>query len=151
MTENCPDMVFGIGTIYTAEQAERFIEIGADFIVQPVIVAEVAAVCKKHNKPWIPGALTLNEIYQAHLLGATIVKIFPGNAVGPDYIKGCLGPMPFVKMMITGGVEPTIESVSSWLNAGATCVGLGSQLFKGNFTDDFSPITDKIKLIMEQL
>ncbi|MEO6759240.1 MAG: bifunctional 4-hydroxy-2-oxoglutarate aldolase/2-dehydro-3-deoxy-phosphogluconate aldolase, partial [Saprospiraceae bacterium] len=90
----CPDMALGIGTIYTAEQANRFMDAGADFIVQPVTTEDVAMACRMHGKPWIPGALTLNEIWSAWQLGATAVKVFPGNLVGPDYIRALRGPMP---------------------------------------------------------
>ena len=125
-----PELLLGIGTIYTAAQAEAFVAAGADFIVQPVTTAEVAAVCQAHQLPWLPGALTPNEIYQATQLGAAVVKIFPGNLVGPDYLKALRGPMPEVKLMVTGGVEPTQASLAAWFGAGVDAVGMGSQLFK---------------------
>ncbi|MBC6992045.1 MULTISPECIES: beta/alpha barrel domain-containing protein [Hymenobacter] len=145
--EQCPDMLLGIGTIYTAQDAERFIEAGADFVVQPVTTAEVAAACQHNDVAWLPGAMTLNEVYNATQLGAKLVKIFPGNVVGPGYIKALRGPMPNVKLMVTGGVEPTNESVSEWFGAGVNVVGMGSQLFKN--ADDTQALVAQISGLMQ--
>ncbi len=128
---DCPDLVLGIGTIYTAAEAERFIAAGAAFVVQPVTTADVAAACQRHDVAWLPGALTPNEIYAATRLGAQVVKVFPGNLVGPDYIRALRGPMPHARLMVTGGVEPTVASLTEWFGAGVNVVGIGSQLFKG--------------------
>jgi 2-dehydro-3-deoxyphosphogluconate aldolase/(4S)-4-hydroxy-2-oxoglutarate aldolase len=140
--QNCPELLLGIGTIYTAADAERFIAAGADFVVQPCITAEVAAVCRRHGTPWLPGTMTVREVYEATQLGAAIVKVFPGNVVGPGFIKSLRGPMPSVPLMVTGGVEPTRESLREWFGAGVNVVGMGSQLFKN---DD--PAALKILLI----
>ncbi|MBW3130931.1 MULTISPECIES: bifunctional 4-hydroxy-2-oxoglutarate aldolase/2-dehydro-3-deoxy-phosphogluconate aldolase [Hymenobacter] len=129
---NCPEMLLGIGTIYEGEEAQRFIQAGADFVVQPVTTESVAHACKHADVAWLPGAMTLNEIYRAHQLGADVVKVFPGNTVGPSYIKAVRGPLPDVPLMVTGGVEPTEESIGEWLGAGVQAVGIGSQLFKGD-------------------
>jgi len=143
---DCPDLVLGIGTIYTAADAERFIAAGAAFVVQPVTTAAVAAACQRHDVAWLPGALTPNEIYAATELGAQLVKIFPGNFVGPDYIRAVRGPMPSTKLMVTGGVEPTEASLAEWLGAGANVVGIGSQLFKG--ASDPAAITARVAPLM---
>ena len=145
--ENCPEMVLGIGTLFSAEQAEQFIAAGAAFVVQPCATAEVAEVCRAHDIPWLPGALTPTEIYQATQMGAAVVKIFPGNIVGPDYVKALRGPMPHVKLMVTGGVEPTRESVSAWFGAGVNAVGMGSQLFKN--ADDTAALSASISELMQ--
>ena len=128
----CPDLLLGIGTIYRAGEAERFIAAGADFVVQPVTTKGVGAVCRHHDVPWLPGALTPNEIYRAHRLGADVVKVFPGSAVGPGYVKALRGPLPDVPLMVTGGVEPTEASLGAWLDAGVQALGVGSQLFTGD-------------------
>ena len=133
--QHCPGLLLGIGTILTAEDANRFLDAGADFVVQPVTTASVGAVCHERNTPWIPAGATLNEIYQATLLGAEVVKVFPGNVVGPGFIKAIKGPMPQLNLMVTGGVEPTPDSLKIWFGAGATAVGLGSQLFTGENSD----------------
>ncbi len=129
--ENCPDMAMGIGTILIRADADRFLDAGADFVVQPVTTAAVGEVCRARGVSWVPAGSTLNEIYQATLLGAELVKVFPGNVVGPDFIKAIKGPMPSLKLMVTGGVEPTIDSLSAWFRSGVTAVGIGSQLFSG--------------------
>ena len=147
VSRQCPDMVLGIGTIYKADEAEQFIAAGAEFVVQPLATAEVAAVCNAHGIPWLPGALTPTEIYHASQLGAAVVKIFPGNVVGPDYVRALRGPMPHVKLMVTGGVEPTRESISAWFGAGVNAVGMGSQLFKN--ADDTAALSASITDLMQ--
>ncbi|KUG07461.1 ketohydroxyglutarate aldolase [Solirubrum puertoriconensis] len=145
--DNCPEMLLGIGTIYNAQDAEAFIQAGADFVVQPVTTADVAAICRHYDVAWVPGVMTLNEIFHATRLGAQMVKIFPGNVVGPDYVKAVHGPMPKVKIMVTGGVEPTIESLGAWFGAGVSCVGMGSQLFKN--ADDLGALSGRIADLMD--
>jgi 2-dehydro-3-deoxyphosphogluconate aldolase/(4S)-4-hydroxy-2-oxoglutarate aldolase len=140
--KKCPGMAIGIGTIYTAEEAESFIAAGAQFIVQPCTTAAVGAVSSAHHIPWIPGVMTPTEIQQALMLGAEAVKIFPGNVVGSGYVKSLRGPMPDIKIMVTGGVEPTPESLKEWFGAGANAVGLGSQLFKN--LDDLSLVENTL-------
>jgi 2-dehydro-3-deoxyphosphogluconate aldolase/(4S)-4-hydroxy-2-oxoglutarate aldolase len=136
-------MILGIGTIVDAETAENYVKLGADFIVQPGTTKEVSEVCKKHNIAWVPGVMTPTEIYSALSLGASMVKIFPGNIVGSAYVKALRGPMPTVKIMVTGGVEPTEGSLKEWFDAGANAVGLGSQLFKD--MDDIEIFKTKVK------
>jgi 2-dehydro-3-deoxyphosphogluconate aldolase/(4S)-4-hydroxy-2-oxoglutarate aldolase len=148
--KNCPGLSLGIGTIYTADAAELFLKAGADFIVQPVTTGEVGVVCRMYEKPWIPGAMTPNEIWSAWQMGATAVKIFPGNLVGPDYIRALRGPMPHIPLMVTGGVEPTVGSVRQWLDAGVQVVGIGSQLFK-DASSDFKALEARIAGILNNL
>jgi 2-dehydro-3-deoxyphosphogluconate aldolase / (4S)-4-hydroxy-2-oxoglutarate aldolase len=140
---NCPGMILGIGTIVDGETAEKYIGLGADFVVQPGTTKEVGEVCKKHNIAWVPGVMTPTEIYSALALGANMVKIFPGNVVGSSYVKALRGPMPTVKIMVTGGVEPTESSLKEWFGAGANAVGLGSQLFKD--MNDIEVFKNKMK------
>ena len=150
--KECPDLVLGIGTIYDAKQANEFIAMGADFMLQPFTTPEVGEVCAKHDIPWMPGTMTLTEIRNAEILGAKYVKIFPGNVVGPVFIKAIKGPMPKTKIMVTGGVEPNKESLSSWFGAGAAAVGMGSQLFpadliaKKDYQSISNTISDLIKI-----
>jgi 2-dehydro-3-deoxyphosphogluconate aldolase/(4S)-4-hydroxy-2-oxoglutarate aldolase len=150
--KECPDLVLGIGTIYDAKQAKEFIAMGADFMLQPFTTPEVGEVCAKHDIPWMPGTMTLTEIRNAEILGAKYVKIFPGNVVGPGFVKAIKGPMPKTKIMVTGGVEPNKESLSSWFGAGAAAVGMGSQLFpadliaKKDYQSISNTISDLIKI-----
>lgn len=124
-----PEMAIGIGTIFNSDQAKHFIDLDTDFIVQPVVDKGVAKECNKAEIAWIPGTMTFTEMYRSQKLGADIVKLFPGNIVGPDFLKAMKGPMPNTKVLVTGGVEPTEASINTWMNAGAFCLGLGSQLF----------------------
>lgn len=132
VADRCPGLLLGIGTILTAADAQMFIDAGADFVVQPVMTTDVGSVCRDQNRPWVPAGATLTEIYQATQAGAEVVKVFPGNVLGPGFIKAIKGPMPHLDLMVTGGVEPTTDSLTTWFGAGATAVGLGSQLFTGD-------------------
>jgi 2-dehydro-3-deoxyphosphogluconate aldolase/(4S)-4-hydroxy-2-oxoglutarate aldolase len=146
-----PDLLLGIGTIYAPDDAVRFIHAGAAFVVQPVTTELVGDVCKQLHIPWIPGAMTMNEIWDAWTMGATMVKIFPGTMVGPQYIRALRGPMPDVPLMITGGVEPETENVNAWLSAGVQAVGIGSQLFKGDFQNNPGALTDRLKHLLSNI
>ncbi len=129
-----PDMMIGAGSIPDAPTAAIFMQMGADFVVSPSLNPEVARICNRRKVLWIPGCGTMTEISQAEELGAEIVKIFPGTAVGgPSFVKAVMGPCPWTSIMPTGGVEPTEENLAGWFGAGVTCVGMGSAL-----------VTDKI-------
>jgi 2-dehydro-3-deoxyphosphogluconate aldolase/(4S)-4-hydroxy-2-oxoglutarate aldolase len=147
VAEQCPGLQLGIGTIYKPEDAEFFIQAGADFVVQPVTTAAVADVCHRHNIPWLPAGATLNEIYHARELGAPVVKVFPGNVLGPAFIKAIKGPMPDAQLMVTGGVEPTEKSLREWFGSGILAAGLGSQLFGSNA--DVSTLAGTIQSLLQ--
>jgi 2-dehydro-3-deoxyphosphogluconate aldolase/(4S)-4-hydroxy-2-oxoglutarate aldolase len=140
-----PDLLLGAGTIYTVEEAQQFIEAGADYIVQPVISAEVAQLCQRLDLAWLPGVFTPNEIYQAEQLGAAFAKLFPASLLGPEYLKAVRGPLPGVRFMATGGIQPTPEAVAAWRQAGATCVGVDSRLLQ---TDEPAALTTQIRQLL---
>jgi 2-dehydro-3-deoxyphosphogluconate aldolase/(4S)-4-hydroxy-2-oxoglutarate aldolase len=123
------DLMLGIGTIMDAATTQKFIEVGADFIISPILKLEMAPVCAKNKIPWIPGCATLTEIVTAKENGAEIIKVFPGSVLGPGFVSSIMPVVPDLKLMITGGVEPNEKNLSAWFKAGATCVGMGSQLF----------------------
>src|SRR5664280_1134059 len=124
-----PGLVLGAGSIVDAGTASLYIQLGANFIVSPVLNAEMAKVCNRRKLLWIPGCGTISEISYAEELGAEIVKIFPGSSVGgPDFVRAIKGPCPWTSIMPTGGVEPTVENLKEWFEAGVTCVGIGSNL-----------------------
>ncbi|UTA67888.1 MULTISPECIES: bifunctional 4-hydroxy-2-oxoglutarate aldolase/2-dehydro-3-deoxy-phosphogluconate aldolase [Emticicia] len=138
-----PEMILGIGTIYDAATAKKYIEIGTNFIVAPIMNPEVGAVCVEAGIPWMPGVMTVTEIYNARQAGAEFIKIFPGEVLGPAFVKALKAPMPDVQVMVTGGVSPTAESLKTWFGAGATAVGIGSQLVPKEVlaTKDFAQVT----------
>jgi len=124
-----PDLMLGIGTVMDGATTKKFIEAGAHFIISPILNLEMAVVCKAHETAWIPGCATLTEIVTAKENGAEVIKVFPGSVLGPKFVSSILPVVPDLKLLITGGVEPTQSSLTEWFKAGATCVGLGSQLF----------------------
>jgi 2-dehydro-3-deoxyphosphogluconate aldolase/(4S)-4-hydroxy-2-oxoglutarate aldolase len=124
-----PEVALGVGSVLDAGTTSLYIQIGANFIVSPVLNPEMAKVCNRRKILWSPGCGSLSEISYAEELGAEIVKIFPGAAVGgPDFVKAVKGPCPWTSIMPTGGVEPTAENLREWFDAGVTCVGIGSNL-----------------------
>lgn len=123
-----PDLLLGAGTIFRVEEADRFIAAGADFVVSPVLDAAVGAACHRHNLAWLPGAFTVNEVYQATRQGADVVKIFPASLVTPAYVAALRGPLPEVPLLVSGGVVPEPEALAGWFEAGATAVSIGAQL-----------------------
>jgi 2-dehydro-3-deoxyphosphogluconate aldolase / (4S)-4-hydroxy-2-oxoglutarate aldolase len=145
--EKYSDLLLGIGTVFTREDARRFYFAEADFVVSPALIPEVAAFCNMKGKFWIPGCATLTEVYQAKSLGASLVKAFPGNLLGAGFVKAVLSVLPEVKIMPTGGVEPTQENLSIWFKSGVHCVGMGSQLFdkKAIENGDFESLANNIK------
>jgi len=126
---NWPDLLLGIGTVKTAAMATAYIELGAKFIVSPVVKAEIADVTLRHGILWVPGCMTPTEISLAEDLGAPLVKLFPGDTLGPGFLKAIKPLFPAMRFMPTGGVNPTKESVTGWFEAGVSAVGLGSKLF----------------------
>lgn len=134
-----PELALGAGSIQDGATTALYLQSGADFIVTPAFQQDIAIVCNRRSVPFIPGCATLTEISRALEGGADIVKIFPGEILGPSFAKSALGPMPWLQMMPTGGVEPTFESLKSWLDAGCMAVGMGSKLIaKSSTTDEIS-------------
>ncbi len=130
-----PDMYLGIGTIKSAADAEAYTGQGADFIVCPITDEATGTYCRNANIFWIPGCMSPSEVAVAEKLGAPLVKLFPGNVLGPGFVKAIKPLFPNIKFMPTGGVEPTQESVKSWFDAGVVCVGMGSNLVPKQLTD----------------
>ena len=126
-----PDIMLGIGSVMDAPTAAMYIASGADFVVSPVLNAEVARLCNRRKIPFSPGCGTLSEISQAEELGVEIVKLFPGSSVGgPGFVRDVSGPCPWTRLMPTGGVDASEESIKAWFQAGVVCVGMGSKLFR---------------------
>jgi 2-dehydro-3-deoxyphosphogluconate aldolase/(4S)-4-hydroxy-2-oxoglutarate aldolase len=126
----CPDMALGAGTILDAGTASLYIQLGADFLVSPCTVDEVARLCNRRGIPYSPGCGTVTEIVHAQELGCDLVKVFPAGSVGgPSFVKNVLGPLPWAMVMCTGAVEPTEDNLRAWAASGVTAVGMGSKLF----------------------
>ena len=124
-----PGVILGVGSVVDAPTAGLFIAGGADFVVGPALNPDVAKVCNRRKIAYIPGCATTTEIGEAEEMGAEIVKIFPGTQVGgPEFVRAVLGPMPWSKIMPTGGVDPTAESLKAWFGAGIAAAGIGSKL-----------------------
>lgn len=143
-----PEMIMGVGSVVDAGTTSLYIQMGANFIVSPILNAEMAKVCNRRKIAWSPGCGSLTEISYAEELGAEVVKIFPGSQVGgPSFVKAVRGPFPWTSIMPTGGVEPTEENLQGWFDAGVHCVGMGSKLFvkdsDGNI--DYDGLTQKVK------
>jgi len=123
-----PDLYLGIGTVKTAEEATAFVEAGADFIIAPIVNAAVAAVAEQAGLLWIPGCMTPTEIHQAQQLKAAVIKIFPANIVGPEFVSSIRELFPGQLFIPTGGVELNKDNIRAWFNAGVCAVGMGSKL-----------------------
>jgi 2-dehydro-3-deoxyphosphogluconate aldolase/(4S)-4-hydroxy-2-oxoglutarate aldolase len=126
-----PKVIVGVGSVLDAPTAALFIAHGANFIVGPVFNPEVARLCNRRKIAYMPGCGSASEISTAEEFGVEIAKVFPGESVGgPGFIKAILGPMPWSRLMPTGGVEATAESIGQWIKAGAVAVGMGSNLMR---------------------
>lgn len=124
-----PELMLGVGSVVDPGTASLYIQLGTNFIVSPLLNAEMAKVCNRRKVAWMPGCGSVSEISYAEELGAEVVKIFPGAQVGgPSFISAVKGPMPWTSIMPTGGVSPDKENIDAWFKAGAHCVGMGSQL-----------------------
>lgn len=150
-----PDMALGAGTILDAPTAALYLQLGANFIVGPTFSDEVARVCNRRKVAYMPGCATLTEVTTALEWGVEIVKVFPGDVLGPGFVKSMLGPLPFVSAMVTGGVEPNRDSLQKWFGAGVLAVGMGSQLFPKDvlqnhaFDQIEATVRDLVRIIAE--
>lgn len=126
--EELPGMILGVGSVTDAAAASLYMQLGANFIVTPVLREDIAVVCNRRKVLWSPGCGSLTEIARAEELGCEIVKLFPGGTYGPQFVKGIKGPQPWTSIMPTGGVSPDQENLKGWFDAGVTCVGMGSKL-----------------------
>jgi 2-dehydro-3-deoxyphosphogluconate aldolase / (4S)-4-hydroxy-2-oxoglutarate aldolase len=154
LQKNKIPLVLGVGSVMDAPTAALFIAHGANYIVSPVLLPEVAKLCNRRKIAYMPGCGSVTEISQAEELGAEIVKIFPGESVGgPGFVKAVLGPMPWSRLMPTGGVDATQESIGAWIKAGACCVGMGSNLIRKEFLSkkDYSGISGTVKQVLEMV
>jgi len=152
---NLPEMIMGVGSVTDAASASLYMQLGANFVVTPVLREDIALVCNRRKVLWSPGCGTLTEIAKAEELGCEIVKLFPGGIYGADFVKAIKGPCPWTKIMPTGGVSTDKENLKAWFDAGVTCVGMGSKLISKeviknkNFKELEKNVRDTLALIQK--
>ena len=149
--KECPELALGVGSVVDAPTAALYIQLGACFIVGPLFNPDIAPVCNRRLIPYCPGCGTVSEVGKAQELGCDLCKVFPGDVYGPAFVKGMKAPMPWSKIMVTGGVAPTEENLTSWFKAGVYCVGMGSKLFPKDRIEagDWNYITQKCRECLE--
>ncbi|MDZ7725587.1 MAG: bifunctional 4-hydroxy-2-oxoglutarate aldolase/2-dehydro-3-deoxy-phosphogluconate aldolase [candidate division KSB1 bacterium] len=131
--QQMPDMVLGVGSVVTPETSDLYIQLGAKFVVSPLLNPDMARTCNRRKVGWIPGCSTASEISRAEELGAEVVKVYPATLLGgPKFIKTMLAPCPWMSLMPSQGVAPTRENLTEWFDAGAFCVGMGSKIITGD-------------------
>lgn len=152
-----PNLIVGVGSVIDAPTAALYIDYGANFIVGPSFDEKIARLCNKRKIAYIPGAATTTEISLAEEFGAEIVKIFPGSTLGgPDFVKNILGPMPWSKLMPTGGVTAEESNIEAWFNAGVACIGMGSKLVSNKLVsegkyEEIASLTSKVLKIIRNV
>ena len=147
------EMYLGIGTIKNGESAKTFIDAGADYIISPGLIEEVAKIADENNMLWIPGCMTPTEIIKAENLGAKMIKLFPGNILGPEFMSAIKALFPDLLFMPTGGVDLDKDNIASWLKAGVCAVGMGSKLISKQLLEEknYSKIGELSKKALEIL
>jgi 2-dehydro-3-deoxyphosphogluconate aldolase/(4S)-4-hydroxy-2-oxoglutarate aldolase len=142
-------ILLGAGTVLDPETARIAVLAGAQFVVSPAVNPDTARLCNRYQVPYMPGAGTIGEVIAAMECGADIVKVFPGEILGPAFVEAVKGPLPQAQLMPTGGV--TLQNVSEWIKAGAVAVGVGGNLTAGAKSGDFASITQLAKQFVKQI
>lgn len=143
------EMIVGAGTVLDSETARIAILAGAQYIVSPSFNLETIKLCNRYQIPIMAGAMTIDGVVSAMEAGADIVKVFPGEALGPSFIKAVKGPLPQAPLMPTGGVS--LDNVAEWIKAGCVAVGVGGNLTSGAKTGNYQLITDAAKQFVEKV
>lgn len=149
-----PSVIMGVGSIVDAPTAGLYLANGARFVVSPLINADAARLCNRRGIPYSPGCGSVTEIGDAQELGCEIVKMFPGASVGgPEFVQNVMGPMPWSRIMPTGGVEPTEESLRKWFTAGIVACGMGSRLISKDLLDarNYAGIEAKVRETVQMI
>ena len=143
------ELIIGAGTVLDSETARAAMLAGAGYIVSPGFDRATCALCNRYQIPYMAGCMTPTEIIAALEAGADVIKLFPGSAFGPDYVKAILGPLPQARMMPTGGVS--LENVDQWIKNGCIAVGVGGKLTAGAKTGNYREITDTAKAFVQKI
>jgi 2-dehydro-3-deoxyphosphogluconate aldolase/(4S)-4-hydroxy-2-oxoglutarate aldolase len=147
-----PQLIFGVGSVFEPNTAALYINNGTNFVVGPVLNPEIAKLCNRRRIPYSPGCGTPSEISLAEELGCEIIKIFPGGILGgPNFVRSVLAPSPWTKLMPTGGVDITEESLKNWFDAGVVAVGIGSKLITKDLVsnNDWDAINNNVKITLD--
>jgi len=153
------DLFLGAGTIKDDASANQFIDAGADFLISPALAEDVFDVAYSNKILWIPGCMTPTEILKAEQLGLSLVKLFPGNILGPSYVQAIKDLFPTMQFMPTGGVETSVENLKAWFDAGVCAVGMGSKLISNDIlkqkaysiiTTEATAVLNKIKTMLQE-
>ena len=140
-------LLVGAGTVLDQATAKLAIDHGATYIVSPGFDLDTAKYCVEQSVPYLPGCLTMTEMLTAKKAGAEIIKLFPGSAFGPSYVKAVKGPLPDINIMPTGGVS--LDNVEAWIKSGVVAIGVGSDLTKPAKTGNYEEITTRAKAYVE--
>ncbi len=146
-----PDLLLAVGTIRTAGQARQFLAAGADFLISPVFDEGIHTYAKEQQVLWIPGCMTPTEIHTAERAGCRLIKLFPGNVLGPSYVESILPLFPDLEFIVTGGVDTSEQNIIAWFNAGVAGVGMGSKLISRKLlnTKDYLTLQNETKTVLE--
>lgn len=142
-----PELILGVGSLTDTGTASLYLQLGANFVVTPVLRKNIGLVCNRRKVLWAPGCGSMSDIAKAEELGAEIVKLFPGSTLGPGFVKAVKGPSPWTSIMPTGGVSAEKENLEAWFDAGVTCVGMGSKLITKEFleNEDFDGLENHVR------
>ena len=147
------DIYIGAGTIIDEHDAKPFIKAGADFLMGPNFCEKTASLAFKNDVLYIPGIMTVTEAVNAMKCGCTLLKLFPGEVLTPNFIKAVKAPLPNLSFIVTGGVKPASESIDLWMDAGAAALGFGSQLISREIIDNrnYSALKEKSEKLVRLL
>ena len=146
-------LLLGVGTIKTTGDATQFIEAGADFLVSPMFDSSIYDVTYLSKSFWIPGCMTPTEIHRAHQAGCDLIKLFPGNVLGPGFLSSIRPLFPGIEYIVTGGVDKSKKNLREWFDAGAGAVGMGSYLISRTILEEkkFESLKEETKKILEKI
>jgi len=146
-----PGMLLGVGTVKNLQTARDYLSAGADFLVSPGFVKEVADYAVANDIFYAPGCMTPSEIIAAENNGITFIKLFPGNMLGPEFLSGIKDIFPKLLFMPTGGVDTTKENIEGWFKAGVCAVGMGSKLISKKLMEakDYATMESETKKVLE--
>ncbi len=146
---NKGEIILGAGTVLDPETARIAILAGAQYIISPSFSVDTAKLCNRYRVPYMPGCMSIKEIVDALEMGVDVIKLFPGELLGPKAIKAIHGPLPQAQLMPTGGVE--LGNIAEWIKAGAVACGVGGSLVAGAKTGDYAAITATGRAMVEAI